>query len=143
MLSWSLLPQENRYELFLNQINVYSHDELATKFEELGGAYKVLANRDSSHNAKLSDTEYNRELTNYLEEIKYLTSKKYETKTYEDPITFKNREEKFIVGRVKAKKVKNNEKSLMDLYIKIASLVFMFQQFYLSVDMLLKYSFKA
>lgn len=103
-ISWSLLPQENRYELFLNQINVYSHDELATKFEELGGDYKDLANRESSHNAKLSDTEYNRELTNYLEEIKYLTSKKYETKTYEDPITFKNREEKFIVGRVKAKK---------------------------------------
>lgn len=102
--SWDLLPEENRYELFLNQINIYSHDELAMKFEIFGGDYGALANRENSHNATLSDTDYNRELMNYLEKINYLTSKKYETKIYKDPITFEKKEQKFIVGRVKAKK---------------------------------------
>lgn len=102
--SWYLLPEENRYELFLNQIKIYSNDELAMKFEIFGGDYGALANRENSHNATLSDTDYNRELMNYLEKINYLTSKKYETKIYEDPINFEKKEQKFIVGRVKAKK---------------------------------------
>lgn len=102
--SWDLLPKENRYELFLNQISVYSNDEIAAKFEIFGGDYEALANRENSHNATLSDTDYNRVLMNYLEKANYLTSKKYETKIYEDPHTFEKTEQKFIVGRVKAKK---------------------------------------
>jgi hypothetical protein len=101
---WQLLPINERYELFLNQINLYTLDELADKFTEFGGVYAPLADRTKRHNVSLDDVDYNRKLMEYLKSVDYLTSIDYEVKEIDDRITYKKIASKYIVGRVKAKK---------------------------------------
>lgn len=101
--SWKLLPQKDKYELLINQIHVYSNDELASKFEEIGGPYVQLVDRSKVHKITLNDTEYNRKLMDHLLNVDYLTSREYEVKEQEDKITFKKYVENIIVGRVKKK----------------------------------------
>jgi len=99
--AWKLLPDEERYELFLNQIALYTKEELASKFAEFKGNYAPLADRTKRHNVILSDTDYNRKLMEYLKSIEYLTSVDYETKKSSDRITYEEKIEKIIIGRVK------------------------------------------
>lgn len=101
--SWKLLPQKDKYELLINQIHVYSNDELASRFEELGGPYVQLVDRSRVHKITLIDTEYNRKLMDHLLNVDYLTSREYEAKEQQDKTTFKKYVENIIVGRVKKK----------------------------------------
>lgn len=77
--AWNQLSGEDRYELLINQIKVYSMEELAVKFNELGGVYQQLAKR-TRHKVSFHDDSagYNRRLLNYLNEIGYLSSVKEE-----------------------------------------------------------------
>lgn len=102
--AWQLLPVDEKYELFLNQINIYTLDELAYKLAEFGGVYAPLADRTKRHNVILDDVDFNRKLMEYLKSVDYLTSVDYETKEAVDRITYKKTVIKCIVGRVKAKK---------------------------------------
>ena len=41
---WEFLPEEKRYQLLLNEIEISNLDELSEKFISLGGIYKALSN---------------------------------------------------------------------------------------------------
>lgn len=77
--AWNLLSREDRYELFINHIEVYSKDELAIKFDDLDDVYQQLASR-TRHKVSFHDDEagYNRRLLNHLKKINYLSSVKEE-----------------------------------------------------------------
>ena len=77
--AWNQLSKNDRYELLINHIEVYSKEELAGKFKELGGVYQQLAKR-TRHKVSFHDDSagYNRRLLNYLNRIDYLSSIKEE-----------------------------------------------------------------
>lgn len=99
--AWKLLPEKERYELFMNQIELYTMGELACKFSEFKGAYASLADLTKRHNVTLSHTEYNQKLMEYLKTIGYLTSVDYKIEKKRDVITFDEKVNKIIIGRVK------------------------------------------
>ena len=89
--------------LLINHIEVYSKDELAAKFDELGGVYRQLAKR-TRHKVSFHDDSagYNKRLLNYLDKIDYLSSIKEEDSVVgEDEKTHKKKVERMITGRVK------------------------------------------
>lgn len=101
--AWNQLSEDDRYELLLNHIGVYSKDELAIKFKELGGVYKQLANR-TRHKVNFHDDEagYNRRLLSHLKIIGYLSSVKEEDVVVgEDGKSHKKIIEHKITGMVK------------------------------------------
>ena len=101
--AWNQLSQDNKYELLINHIEVYSKDELAAKFDELGGVYRQLAKR-SRHKVSFHDDSagYNKRLLNYLDKIDYLSSIKEEDAVVgEDEKTHKKKVEHMIIGMVK------------------------------------------
>ena len=101
--AWNQLSQDNKYELLINHIGVYSKDELAVKFDELGGVYRQLAER-TRHKVSFHDDSagYNKRLLNYLNKIDYLSSIKEEDAAVgEDEKTHKKKIERKITGMVK------------------------------------------
>lgn len=101
--AWNQLSQDNKYELLINHIEVYSKDELAAKFDELGGVYRQLAKR-TRHKVIFHDDSagYNKRLLNYLNKIDYLSSIKEENVVVEeDEKTHKKKVEHKIIGMVK------------------------------------------
>lgn len=101
--AWNQLSKDNKYELLINHIEVYSKDELAVKFDELGGVYHQLAKR-TKHKVSFHDDSagYNKRLLNYLNKIDYLSSIKEEDKVVdEDEKTHKRKVEHKITGMVK------------------------------------------
>lgn len=77
--AWNQLSKDDRYELLINHIGIYSMDELAVKFNELGGVYQQLAKR-TRHKVSFHDDPagYNRRLLDYLYKMDYLSSVKEE-----------------------------------------------------------------
>ena len=71
--AWSILENDKRYALLLNQISIFSDDELADKFGELDEVYHVLSGR-TKHKFKLADNEYNNKLLTALARRGYITS---------------------------------------------------------------------
>jgi hypothetical protein len=73
---WEFLPEEKRYQLLLNEIEISNLDELSEKFISLGGIYKALSNMTHRHTIKLFRSEYNQKLEGYFDFTKksYLTS---------------------------------------------------------------------
>lgn len=101
--AWSLLENEYRYKLLLNQIKVYSLDEISDKFEELGGVYLQLVER-SKHKYTLMSTDYNNDLCRELCSMGYLSPYKVvNEKVGFDPVTSSDVMEEHIVGYVKKK----------------------------------------
>lgn len=102
--AWNQLSEDDRYELLINQIGVYSKDELAAKFHELGGVYQQLAKR-TRHKVSFHDdlAGYNRRLLNYLNEIGYLSSVKEVNVdvVVENDESHKKNIERKIIGMVK------------------------------------------
>lgn len=101
--AWNQLSEDDRYELLLNHIGVYSKDELAIKFKELGGVYQQLANR-TRHKVSFHDdvAGYNRRLLNHLKIRGYLSSVKEEDVVVgEDGKSHKKIIEHKITGMVK------------------------------------------
>lgn len=71
--SWSILPEEEKYELLLNHLNVYTNDELPSLFSQLADIYQPLVAR-TKHKFTLPYTDYNQRLLSKLLEREYLTS---------------------------------------------------------------------
>ncbi|MCI8363949.1 MAG: hypothetical protein HFG34_03240 [Eubacterium sp.] len=104
--AWRQLSKDDKYELLLNHIGVYSKDELAVKFQELGGVYQQLASR-TRHKVSFHDDSagYNKRLLDYLNKIDYLSSVKEEDVVVgEDIESHKKIIEHIIIGMVKQAK---------------------------------------
>lgn len=80
--AWDALGEADRYELFLNQITIFTLYELAEYLRQLGPEYQELADRSRRHEERLCDTEYNRELVENLAKIGYISS--YRTEDFGD-----------------------------------------------------------
>ncbi len=99
--SWNLLDENWKYKLFLNQLTIFSKEEISDKLNNLGIEYKSLANRNRRHEERLKDTECNRKLVEYLVKIGYLTSYVEESKTEEDAVTHEKKVQNYLLCRVK------------------------------------------
>lgn len=100
---WQVLEEKDKYQVLLDQLKVYSLDEIALKFGELGGVYNQFAKR-TTHKYVLHHTTFNEELCRKLEHIGFLSSCKIiNEKVGVDHITFESRYEKRITGYVRKK----------------------------------------
>ena len=71
--AWSVLEEENKYELLLKQMDNYEDDELSKMFLQLADVYHPLAER-KNHKIRLEHEDYNRRLLEKLQERGYITS---------------------------------------------------------------------
>ena len=74
--AWEVLEEEERYQLLLNQLEVYSLDEISDKLSLLAPVYQNLSDRTKRHKEYLDDDNlgYNKQLLKKLKDIGYLTS---------------------------------------------------------------------
>lgn len=78
--AWELLPEEKRYRLFLNQLEIYSIKEISDKLLELAPVYQKLSDSTRRHREILDVSDYNESLLNKLKKKAYITS--YEETVY-------------------------------------------------------------
>lgn len=103
---WQMLDEEDRYQFLYNQMEVFSLDEVAKKFGELGGVYKQFSTR-TKHKYSLHKTEFNESLCDKLVKRKFLSSSEItKEKVGTDHITFEDKYEQRITGYVKKKSEK-------------------------------------
>lgn len=98
--AWELLKENDKYQLFLNQLDIYSNDEIALKLSTLDNVYKPLADRLKRHREYLpvDNIGYNEKLLNKLKKKKYLTSVEKEEYDEEDFHTHtKKHMQRFVV----------------------------------------------
>lgn len=100
-VAWSLLETDMKYELFINQIELLSNNEIAEKMVELNKEYKKFTDRSRRHEERLAYTEYNVRLVEYLKKVDYITSFKIEEKVATNIITHERTITKFISCWVK------------------------------------------
>lgn len=79
--AWNLLDESDRYQLLLNQLELYTIGEISEKFKTLAPVYKVLSDTSRRHKEYLDVTNYNRTLLQKLQTKTYITS--YEEEPYE------------------------------------------------------------
>lgn len=70
--AFDILPEEEKYALFLNHISVFSEEEVANKLKQLAPEYKLLGERKPI--VELVDNNFNRKLIEHLKGINYITS---------------------------------------------------------------------
>lgn len=103
---WQVLDEQDKYQFLYVQMKVFSLDEIAEKFGELGGVYGQFSSR-TRHKYSLHKTEYNESLCHRLVEMEFLSSCDItEEKVGTDPITFQDKYEKCITGYVKKRSEK-------------------------------------
>lgn len=100
-MAWDILETDKKYELFINQIEFLSNNEIAEKMDELDDDYKKFADRSRRHEERLADTDYNARLVEHLKRVDYITSSKVEEKTETNIITQERTTKKFITCWVK------------------------------------------
>ena len=98
--AWKLLPDDKKYQLFLNQIASFSNEELPSIFGQFSEIYHQLIER-SNHKYTLPYTKYNDELTQKLLEKEYVTSANRHTSGKRNLL---GKETATIVGYVKQAK---------------------------------------
>jgi hypothetical protein len=99
--AWSHLKEDEKYQLFLNQISILSNKEISVYFSQLGEAYQKFADRSRKHEERLYNTPYNRQLVEHLVRVRYITSHWEDEKVDYSILTHEKTVEKFIVCRVK------------------------------------------
>ena len=74
--AWKLLDKNEKYELILNQIDIFTNEEISLKLYVLDGVYKQLSDNSKRHMVKLYNDQvgYNKRLVRKLVEKKYLSS---------------------------------------------------------------------
>lgn len=103
---WQLLDDQDKYQFLYVQMEVFSLDEIAEKFGQLGGVYTQFSSR-TRHKYSLYKTEFNEALCHKLVKMQFLSSCEIiEEKVETDPITFQDRYEKRITGNVKKRSEK-------------------------------------
>ncbi len=98
--AWELLKKDDRYQLLLNQLDIYSNDEIALKLSILDTVYKPLADRSRRHKKYLpiDNIGYNEKLLDKLKKKKYFTSVEKEEYDEEDTSTHtKKHMQRFVV----------------------------------------------
>lgn len=101
--AWDVLKDTDKYQLLLNQLDVFTLDEVAHRFSLLGDPYDQFAER-KRHKYKLFATEYNQELCRRLYDRGFLSSCDIvDEKVGFDSEANKDITEKYIVGYVKKK----------------------------------------
>lgn len=101
--AWEVLEENQRYALFLNQIQILSEDDISECFKELGEEYQKFADRTHRHDERLYDNEYNRKLVEHLKKITYITSFKEEFKEVWDENSRRMNRETWLRCRIKQK----------------------------------------
>lgn len=71
--AWSVLEEDDKYALLLNQIDAYKNEELPDLFAELARVYHQLIER-TRHKFKFAYTDYNKKLLSKLVQKDYITS---------------------------------------------------------------------
>ncbi len=74
--AWVALEMSMRYELLINQIEIFDKDGIADLLSQLDPDYQRFADRSRRHDEKLEDNDYNRRLVKYLKKIGYISSYK-------------------------------------------------------------------
>lgn len=101
--AWDKLKEQKRYQLLYNQMNTFTLDELADRFNELGGVYKQFAER-TRHKYTLYADEFNKKLCKKLCQKDFLSScDESVAEVGFDPVTSQKKMEKRIVGYVRKK----------------------------------------
>lgn len=103
--AWQTLEEGDRYQLLLNQLEVYSLDEISNKLSTLAPVYQKLSDRTKRHREYLDvdGLGYNKELLRKLKDIEYLTSVEVKTYYEDDAITHKKVEKQRFGVWVKQK----------------------------------------
>ena len=70
---WQVLDEQDKYQFLYVQMKVFSLDEIAEKFGELGGVYEQFSSR-TRHKYSLHKTEFNEALCHKLVEMEFLSS---------------------------------------------------------------------
>lgn len=102
--TWSVLAEDDKYALLLNQMDAYENEELPDLFEELDSVYHQLIER-TRHKFKFAYSDYNKELLDKLVQKDYITSAEEEWIDKEDHILSGQEKEHIITGYVKQVKV--------------------------------------
>lgn len=74
--TWKVLEISMRYELLINQIEIFDKEGIANLLSQLDSEYQKFADRSRRHDEKLVDNDYNRKLVEYLKKIGYISSYK-------------------------------------------------------------------
>lgn len=85
--AWNLLNESDRYQLLLNQLEIYTIEEISEKFKTMASVYKALSDTSRRHKEYLDVTDYNRTLLQKLQNKTYITSYEEESYEREDVIT--------------------------------------------------------
>ncbi len=101
--AWKALEEDQRYALFLNQIQILNEDDISECFKELGEDYQKFADRTRRHEERLYGNEYNRKLVEHLKNITYITSFKEEFKEAWDENSRRMNRETWLRCRIKQK----------------------------------------
>lgn len=102
--AWSVLEQDDKYALLLNQLDAYENEELPDLFAELAQDYHQLIER-TRHKFKFAYTDYNKKLLDKLGQKDYITSAEEEWIDKEDHKIFNPEKEHVITGYVKQFKI--------------------------------------
>ena len=73
LAAWDILPDEHKYELLVNHLDVLRNEDLPELFNQLAPVYHPLASR-TNHKVTLERTPYNERLLERLKKKGYLTS---------------------------------------------------------------------
>lgn len=98
--AWELLPDDKKYQLLLNHMNVFQDNELAMLFGQLSSEYHQLVER-TRHKYSLAYSDFNKCLLEKLNARNYVTSveETYVDKT--DKVLFSSKKEHVLTGYVK------------------------------------------
>lgn len=102
--AWSVLVEDDKYALLLNQMDAYENEELPDLFAELDSVYHQLIER-TRHKFKFAYSDYNKALLDKLVQKDYITSAEEEWIDKEDHILSSQEKEHIITGYVKQIKV--------------------------------------
>ncbi len=101
--AWKLLPEAEKYELLLHQLDCYSDEELSIKFSALSPEYHILSAR-TKHKYALAYSDFNKALLNKLRERSYITSVDEDWVDREHSKLSSNKKEHVLFGYVKQAK---------------------------------------
>lgn len=102
--AWTILDENDKYALLLNQLDEYKNEELPDLFAELASVYHQLIER-TRHKFKFAYSDYNKALLDKLIQKDYITSVEDEWIDKGDNKLFHREKEHVLTGYVKQFKV--------------------------------------
>lgn len=103
VIAWKLLPDDDKYKLLLNHMDVYQNNELPMLFGQLSSEYQQFVER-TRHKFTLGFTEYNKLLLEKLKGRDYITSVEEQIVEKLDKSSSSGKKEHVLIGYVKQAK---------------------------------------